>query len=76
MCTQCVSAAASGAVAGVTGARAWLGTRNWSFLTRNRLRLLTGALIVCGLLVAGTLSGGGTAAAGGTSAPAAQGASR
>jgi hypothetical protein len=51
MCAQCMMGA-SAAAAGVTGMRAWLAARGFSWMTPRRLRALTGALIAAGLLAA------------------------
>ena len=48
MCTVCAYTAA----AGVTGLRAWLQTRRWTWLTRRRLRGITVAAMAVGLAVA------------------------
>ncbi len=48
MCATCVVTAA----AGVTGLRAWLQTRAWSWLTPRRLRRMTIAAAVAGLAAA------------------------
>jgi hypothetical protein len=48
MCSVCAYTAA----ASVTGIRAWLQTRGWAWLTRRRLRGLTAAAIVVGLVAA------------------------
>jgi hypothetical protein len=60
MCMQCMATAmTTGAV--VTGARSWLGTRNYSWLTPQRLRRTTICLFAAGLLASATLiSGSGT----------------
>lgn len=55
MCAQCM-ATASVAAAGATGLRAWLATRGWTWLTPQRLRRATFALLAVGLVVAATLS--------------------
>jgi hypothetical protein len=48
MCAPCVYAAATG----VTGLRAWLQTRSWSWLTPRRLRRMTIASVLAGLAFA------------------------
>jgi hypothetical protein len=48
MCAPCVYAAA----AGVTGLRAWLQTRGWTWLTPRRLRRITVVAAVTGLAFA------------------------
>jgi len=58
MCAQCMATAAT-AAAGVTGVRAWLATRGWSWLTPRRLRSATAALVAIAVGVAATLSGSG-----------------
>lgn len=52
MCAQCAMGAATAAAAGTTGMRAWLATRNYAWLTRKRLKLITGVLIAGGLFFA------------------------
>jgi hypothetical protein len=59
MCVQCMMGAMT-AGAAVTGTRSWLGTRRWSWLTPERMRRATVALLVAGLVAASTiLSGSG-----------------
>ncbi|MBN1530360.1 MAG: hypothetical protein JW895_14965 [Thermoleophilaceae bacterium] len=55
MCMQCMAAATT-AAAGATGARSWLATRSWAWLTARRLKIATGGL----MFVALTLSATGT----------------
>jgi hypothetical protein len=76
---QCMATAMTTGAA-VTGVRSWLGTRNYSWLTPQRLRRTTICLIVVGLLASATLiSGSGkppTSAQAAGSPPAPQTASR
>ncbi len=44
--------------AGATGARSWLATRRWSWLTEQRLRRITYALLGTALVAAATLLSG------------------
>jgi hypothetical protein len=53
MCAQCM-ASATVAAAGATGMRAWLATREWSWLTPRRLRGATGTLLFAALCLAAT----------------------
>ncbi|HVY78089.1 MAG TPA: hypothetical protein VG898_06255 [Solirubrobacterales bacterium] len=66
--------------AAVTGIRSWLGTRNYGWLTPERLRRTTICLFAAGLLASATLIGGSgkqpTSAHAGGSPPAARGTSR
>jgi hypothetical protein len=56
MCAQCmVTAASVGAAA--TGARAWLATRGWSWITPTRLRRATAGLVLVAIAAAATVSG-------------------
>ena len=55
MCAQCMAAAATSGAA-VTGIRAWLGARGFSWLTPRRLKRVTAALIGTGLLAAALLA--------------------
>jgi hypothetical protein len=48
---------ATASVGAASATRAWLGTRNWSWLTRHRLRAITIALFVLAILGAATLKG-------------------
>jgi hypothetical protein len=57
MCVQCMMGAMT-AGAGATGARSWLATRSWSWLTEQRLRRITLALITVALVAAATLLSG------------------
>jgi hypothetical protein len=47
MCSACAAAA----VAGVSGARSFLQTRQWTWLTPRRLKRATAGLVVAGLAV-------------------------
>jgi hypothetical protein len=47
------------AATGATGARAWLGTRSWTWVTPPRLRWMTVALCGVALVVVATLPGAG-----------------
>jgi hypothetical protein len=60
MCMQCMLNAMA-ASAGATGARSWLGTRRFSWLTPKRLRIVTIALIAAALLASATLVSGSSA---------------
>jgi hypothetical protein len=58
MCAQCMATAMT-AVGAASGARAYLGTRRFSWLTPRRLRaiafaLATGAILASATLVSGT----------------------
>ncbi len=57
MCAQCMMGAVT-AGAGATGARSWLATRRWSWLTEQRLRRITVALLATALVAAATLLSG------------------
>ena len=58
MCMQCVAGAAAVSTgAGVTGMRAWLGTRDWSWLTPRRLRRVTIALLATTVVAVGAAGG-------------------
>jgi predicted DNA-binding helix-hairpin-helix protein len=59
MCVQCMMGAMT-AGAGATGARSWLATRRWSWLTAQRLRRITVALLTVALFAAATLLSGST----------------
>jgi hypothetical protein len=54
MCMQCLAGAMT-AGAAATGVRAWIGVRWGHLLTPGRKRAFTGALIVAGVLAAGTI---------------------
>jgi hypothetical protein len=49
MCAQCMIGATT-AAAGVSGIRAWLAAKGFSWLTPRRLRLATVSLITVGLV--------------------------
>lgn len=49
MCVQCMMGATAAAT-GVTGIRAWLASKAFSWLTPHRMRLATISLIVAGLI--------------------------
>jgi hypothetical protein len=49
MCMQCMMGAMT-AGAGVTGTRAWLATRHYSWITPHRMRVATFSLIGAGLI--------------------------
>jgi hypothetical protein len=57
MCMQCMMGAMS-AGATVTGTRSWLATRQWAWLTPERLRRVTIALVVVGLALSATVLSG------------------
>ena len=57
MCAQCMIGATT-AAAGATGARAWLATRGYAWMTPRRLRFATGSLIGAGAAVAAVGLGG------------------
>lgn len=54
---QCMMGAMT-AGAGATGARSWLATRRWQWLTPTRLRRATMFLLGAALLASATLIGG------------------
>jgi hypothetical protein len=56
MCVQCMVTAMS-SVAAASGTRAWLGRKRAEWLTPKLLRLITVALFIGAVLVAGTMSG-------------------
>ncbi len=57
MCTQCMAAAmTTGAAA--TGARAWLATRTFAWLTPTRLRRVTIGLFAAALIATSLVIGG------------------
>jgi hypothetical protein len=49
MCAQCMMGATT-AAAGVTGVRAWLAAKGFSWLTPRRMRFATVSLVVAGLI--------------------------
>lgn len=57
MCAQCMATAMT-AVGAASGARAYLGTRRFSWLTPRRLRAITFALATGAILASATLVGG------------------
>jgi hypothetical protein len=57
MCMQCMLNAMA-ASAGATGVRSWLGTRRFSWLTPQRMKAVTIALIVAALVASATLVSG------------------
>lgn len=57
MCVQCMMGAMT-AGAGATGARSWLATRRWAWLTPARLHRATILLLGGGLLASATLVSG------------------
>jgi hypothetical protein len=61
MCMQCMAGAMT-AVGAASGTRAYLASRRFSWLTRERLRVLTLALAIAAVTVSATLlSGSGSA---------------
>ena len=61
MCIQCMASAMT-AVGAASGTRAYLATRRFAWLTRERLRLITVVLAVAALAVSATgLSGSSSA---------------
>ena len=58
MCMQCMTTAMVAGTA-ATGTRMWLVRSAAAWVTPRRKKLLTGALLVCGVLVAGLLGGSG-----------------
>jgi hypothetical protein len=61
VCMQCMLNAMA-ATAGASGARSWLGTRRFSWLTPARLKMITIALIAAALFASATLVSGSGAA--------------
>ena len=57
MCAQCMATAMT-AVGAASGARAYLGTRRFSWLTRRRLKAITIALATGAVLASATLVSG------------------
>ncbi len=55
MCMQCVAGASVTAAATATGLRAWIGARRPSWISPGRMKLMTAALIIGGVLAASTL---------------------
>lgn len=63
VCMQCMATAMTTGAA-VSGARAWLGTRNFRWLTPVRLRRITVSLFAAGLLASALLVSGSGAPGG------------
>lgn len=59
MCAQCMAGAAT-IVAGTSGARLYLVSRVWTWLTPTRLRHITRALLVTAVVASGLLVSGST----------------
>jgi hypothetical protein len=57
MCMQCMAGAMT-AASGATGARSYLATRGWSWVTPKRLRRITMVLLVTALVASAFLVGG------------------
>jgi len=57
MCMQCMMGAMS-AGAAATGTRSWLATRRWRWLTPERLRAITIALVAAALIASTVVLGG------------------
>jgi hypothetical protein len=57
MCAQCMATAMT-AVGAASGARAYLGTRHFAWLTRSRLKAITFALTIGAILASATLVSG------------------
>jgi hypothetical protein len=57
MCAQCMAGAVT-AVGAASGARAFLATRRYGWLTRARLKAITIGLAVAAVLASGTLLSG------------------
>lgn len=57
MCVQCMIGA-MGATAGASGARAWLATRRWAWLSPRVLKRITLALVIAVLTASSILLGG------------------
>jgi len=56
MCAQCAASGAVAATAAATGARVWLAAHAPAWLTARRKRVLSGVLVVGGVLAAGLLA--------------------
>jgi hypothetical protein len=54
MCVQCMMGA-SAAVGSASGLRSWLATRQWAWLTPQRLHRITVALIAAALIASATI---------------------
>lgn len=59
MCVHCMVGAMS-AGASATGARSWLATRQWAWLTPVRLRRITASLLTAALVASTVVIGGST----------------
>jgi hypothetical protein len=70
MCMQCMATAMT-AGAGVSGTRAYIAAKHFSWMTPRRMRALTATLLAAGLLASTTLVSGSTAQPG-AAAPAGQ----
>ena len=57
MCMQCMATAMT-AGAGVSGTRAYIADKHFSWMTPRRMRALTATLLAAGLLASTTLVGG------------------
>jgi hypothetical protein len=57
MCVQCMMGA-SAAVGSASGLRSWLATRQWAWLTPQRLHRITVALIAAALIASATILSG------------------
>jgi hypothetical protein len=57
MCAQCMAGAVT-AVGAASGARAFLATRRYRWLTQRRLKAITVALAVAAVVASATLLGG------------------
>jgi hypothetical protein len=61
MCVQCM-ASAMAAVGTASGTRAWIASRHFSWLTPQRMKVLTIVLVVAALIASATLVGGSATA--------------
>jgi hypothetical protein len=75
MCVQCMASAAT-AVGAASGTRAYLGIRHFAWLTAQRLRKITIALVVAALAASALLVSGSSAAPKDAGQPAAHPAQR
>jgi hypothetical protein len=57
MCVQCMMGAMT-AGAAASGTRSWLATRRWAWLTPERMRAVTVALLVAALVASATALSG------------------
>jgi hypothetical protein len=57
MCVQCMMGAMT-AGAAASGTRSWLATRRWAWLTSERMRAVTVALLVAALVASATVLSG------------------